>query len=110
MSSATIYHLAHDKHRRGGGLSTTTGDPLNMPDAEGKLDRLATSLHGIELTLAGIDSKLERVVEDNADHEQRLRSLEGKPRGVTPRELWAVVTSAVATLGIVLAIIERLTN
>lgn len=47
-----------------------------MPDSTAKLDQLAEGVHALQVTLAGIDGKLTRVVDDSKDHERRLRVLE----------------------------------
>lgn len=123
MSTATIYHIAHDRNRRGGGPSTTTGDPLDMQDSAAKLDQLVTGVHALEVTLGKVDGKLDRVVRDSEDHEKRLRDLEhrpnleermqaveDRPRGVTAWQLWTAAGSAVAMAGVLVAIIDKLTN
>ena len=72
LLDAQVHHIAR---RRGEG-TISTGDPLAMPDSAAKLDQLVTGVHAMEVTLAGVDGKLTRVVDDSKDHERRLRVLE----------------------------------
>lgn len=74
LADAQIHHIA--THRRGGGTALATGDLLTMPDSAAKLDQLVTGVHAMEVTLASVDGKLTRVVQDSADHERRIRVLE----------------------------------
>lgn len=132
MSTATIHHIAHDKHRRGGGLRTTTGDPLAMPDAEVKLDRLqetvAAGFTDLAVRMATISEQVTHTARATDDHEARLRRveeradltaqlhdlalrvevLEKRHPGITPWQLWTASGSAVAMAGVLVAIIDRL--
>ena len=63
-----------------------------MGEADGA--PVLVALTRIEGTLAVIAEQMKALSDSRTDHEGRLRTLEGAPKGVTARALWAAVVSA----------------
>ncbi len=49
-----------------------------------KLDRMFESLQRLHVSMEGMRHSLERLIEEGADHEQRLRTLERWRNNLTP--------------------------
>jgi hypothetical protein len=57
--------------------------PRQGPAPVDELDEVRAQLHEVALTLARVETKLDRALEDVADHERRLRGLTARLFGAT---------------------------
>lgn len=54
-----------------------------------------------------VDTKVDHLIEDNKDHEERIRSLEQR-KTIAPWQLWTAVGSGVTVFGAIVAILRGL--
>lgn len=52
-----------------------------------------------------VDTKVDHLIEDNKDHEERIRSLEQR-KTIAPWQLWTAVCGGVALFGSLMAILR----
>lgn len=61
--------------------------------------RVLLSLARIEGKLELIDSRLDTLSKTDGDHENRLRNLENRPAGITPRVFFSAIVGVAAVVG-----------
>lgn len=68
------------------------------------------SLARIEGSLKLIDSRLDGLGTVGNDHENRLRSLESRPQGITPRVLFTSLVSVATVVGTLVSVGSNLVS
>jgi len=126
MTAATgpVHHLAGHRYH------PQTGDRLDMATADDKLDRALLLLSDVRVDVgrtaervealasqqSARDREVERMAEQHradmdrlrADIDARVGALEGRPAGLTARQLWSGAAALIATAATLATLIDQI--